>query len=196
MQTAAAHALTPLLYWGLKAVRPETIPASLAESFQDNTRNSVQLAAKLFQLMDLFAGEGIRVLPFKGPTLAVAAYGNLALRKFVDLDLLVRKEDTLRARGILLGNGYRTAGFELNRKWEEAYLRDYDEFGLLGPDGYPLVELHWAVTPRFFSVPLDIAEFWGRAAPSVWGIGRSSRRVRRTCCCCCACTARNTAGRA
>ena len=89
LDSAAAHAVTPLLYWGLKAVRPETIPASLAESFQHNTRNSVQLTAELFQVMDLFAREGIQVLPFKGPTLAIAAYGNLALRQFIDLELLV-----------------------------------------------------------------------------------------------------------
>lgn len=162
LNTAAAHALTPLLYWGLKAVRPETIPASLAESFQENTRNCVQRTADLFQLMDLFAAEGIDTLPFKGPTLAMAAYGNLVLRQFVDLDLLVHKKDALRARAVLLGKGYST-GLELNSKWEEAYLRNYDEFGLLGPCGSPLVELHWAVTPRFFSVPLDTAQFWDRA---------------------------------
>jgi len=164
LNMAEAHALTPLLYWALKAIRPEAIPAPLAESFQDNTLNSMQLTAELLRLMDLFAREGIRVLPFKGPTLAVTAYGNLALRQFVDLDLLVRKEDALRARGVLLGNGYRT-GLQLDSKWEEAYLREFDEFGLHGPDGYPLVELHWAVAPRYFSVPLDITEFWGRAAP-------------------------------
>jgi len=164
LDRAAAHALTPLLYWGLKALRPEKVSTSLEQSFQDNTRHSVQLTAELFQLMDLLASEGIRALPFKGPTLAMAAYGNLALREFVDLDLLVRQEDALRAREVLLGNGYRS-GLELNTRWEEAYLRGYDEFGLLGPDGYPLVELHWAVTPRFFSVPLDIAQFWSRATP-------------------------------
>jgi hypothetical protein len=162
LRMAAAHALGPLLYWGLKAVRPEAIPDSLEQSFQENTRNSVHLTGELFRLMALFAREGIRVLPLKGPTLAVAAYGNLALRRFSDLDLLVRKEDALRAREILLRNGYRNT-LQLNAKWEAAYLRAYDEFGLRGPEGYPLVELHWAVTPRFFSVPLDIVPFWGRA---------------------------------
>src|SRR5260370_38643204 len=96
------------MFGAKKRARGKTLPASLAESFQDNTRNSVQLTAELFRLLDLFAREGIQVLPFKGPTLAMAAYGNLALRQFTDLDLLIRKEDVLRARGILLENGYRT----------------------------------------------------------------------------------------
>src|SRR5262249_25038100 len=38
-----------------------------------------------------------------------------------------------------------------------------DEFALRGEDGYPLVELHWALLPRYFSVSLDIAPFWKRA---------------------------------
>ena len=75
--------------------------------------------------------------------MAIAAYGNLALRQFTDLDLLVRQEDALRAREILLGNGYRT-DLQLNTRWEEAYLHGYDEFVLYSPHGYPLVELHWA----------------------------------------------------
>ena len=162
LRMAEAHALTPLLYWGLKPIRPEAIPTSLAQSFQENTRNSLYLAAELFQLVELFAREGIRVLPLKGPTLAAAAYGNIVLRQFVDLDLLVRKEDALQARSVLLKNGY-TSILQLNAKWEAAYLHAYDELGLRGPDGHPLVELHWAVTPRYFSVPLDIGQFWERA---------------------------------
>jgi hypothetical protein len=176
LRMATAHALAPLLYWELKAIRPETIPAALAQSFQDNTRNSMHLTGELCQLIELFSRQGIRVLPFKGPTLAVAAYGNLALRQFQDLDLLVRKEDALRARQILLGNGYR-AELQLNAKWEQAYLRTYDEFGLLGLDGRPLVELHWGVTPRYFSVPLDIAPFWDRTASVALG----SREIPALC---------------
>lgn len=164
LHAAAAHALTPLLYWGVKAVRPDLIPEELAARFRENTRNSVQLTSELFRVLDLLAGAGIRVLPFKGPTLASAAYGNLALREFSDLDLLVRREEALRARDVLAANGYRDI-LQLNAKWDQAYMRDYDEFALKGPDGGPLVELHWAITPRFFSAPVDIARFWERATP-------------------------------
>lgn len=162
LQLAEDHALSPLLYWGLKSIRPEVVPDALARSFQNNTRNSIHLTGELLRLLDLFARAGIVVLPFKGPSLAVAAHGNLALRAFGDLDLLVHKEDAVRTREVLLKDGY-CSDFQLNVKWEEAYLRAYDEFALRGPGGHPLVEVHWAVTPRHFSVPLDIASFWKRA---------------------------------
>ncbi len=171
---AEAHALTPLLYWRLKSHRPEAIPAQLAERFGSNTRNSVLLTGALLELLDLFEGEGIRALPYKGPTLAMAAYGNLALRKFLDLDLLIHREDALRARRLLMENGYYSE-LELRPRREKAYLKAYDEFGLIGPDGRPLVELHWAVTPYYFSVSLDIDQFWRRA-----GLVNLGRRVTPT----------------
>jgi hypothetical protein len=162
LRSAAEHSVLPLLYWGVKAVRPEIIPAALEQNFQQNTQNSMHLTSELFQLMALFTREGIAVLPFKGPTLAMAAYRNLALRRFSDLDLLVRQEDAMRARAILLQKGYSNT-LQVHPKWEAAYMRAYDEFGLRGPKGSALVELHWAVTPRFFAVPLDIRPFWSRA---------------------------------
>jgi len=162
LRLAAEHSVSPLLYWGLKANRPESIPDSLARTFQENTGNSMALTGELLRLLELFAGKGISVLPFKGPTLAMSAYGNLALRQFADLDFLVRKEDALRAQEALLASGYQT-GLRLSNRREKAYLRAYDEFALTGPNGRPLVELHWVVTRRYFSVPLDIEPFWERA---------------------------------
>lgn len=174
LMAATAHALLPLLYWGVKGARPEAVPASLEQSFRQNTQNNVRLTSELFQVMALFGSEGIDVLPFKGPTLAVAAFGNLALRRYSDLDLLVRPEEAVRARRVLEANGYKAVPpvSQLNPKWESAYLRAYDEFGMRGPEGHPLVELHWGVTPYYFCVPLDIEPYWERATTvSVGGRG-------------------------
>jgi hypothetical protein len=163
LRFAAEHSVSPLLYWGLKANRPDSIPAALARAFQDNTGNSMALTGELLRLLELFAGKGVSVLPYKGPTLAMSAYGNLALRQFGDLDFLVRKEDALRAQEALLASGFQS-GLRLSSRRRKAYLRAYDEFALTGPNGRFLVELHWAVTRRYFSVPLDIQPFWERAA--------------------------------
>lgn len=162
LRLAATHAITPLLYWRLKAVSPHRIPPPLEVTFQKNVRNSLRLTGELLQLQQLFQREGVPLLPFKGPTLAMAAYGNLALRQFVDLDLLVPKSHALRARDLLLARGYATH-LQLSSKREQAYLRVYDEFMLSSEDGQTLVELHWAITPYKFSVPLEISSFWARA---------------------------------
>jgi Uncharacterised nucleotidyltransferase len=162
LRLAAAHAITPLLYWRLKAVGPHRIPASMEASFHENVRNSLRLTGELLQLKQLFQREGVPILPFKGPTLAIAAYGNLALRQFVDLDLLVPKLDAVHARNLLLERGYLTS-LQLRPRREKAYLRVYDEFVLSSEDGRSLVELHWAIAPRYFSIPLETSHFWDRA---------------------------------
>jgi hypothetical protein len=44
-------------------------------------------------------------VPFKGPALAVQAYGDLSLRQYDDLDLLIHEADVPRAYQLLIANG-------------------------------------------------------------------------------------------
>ena len=162
LERAGRHAMVPLLYWELKRCRPGAISPALEDRFQENVRNCVFMARELIKLLDLLEQNGIAALPFKGPTLAIAAYGNLALRQFVDLDVLVRREDALKARSVLTNSGFRDY-VRLAAHREESYLRVYDEFGLRAPGGEPLVEIHWAITSRYFSVPLNVGPFWNRS---------------------------------
>jgi hypothetical protein len=157
---ADSHGLLPLLYWELKSAT-DTLPAALADKFQQNTQNSLFLTSELFRILDLFHSERIPAIPFKGPTLAASAYHNLALRSFNDLDMLIHTEDLWRARDLLLAAGY-TTRLRLKPGRENAYTRSYDELVLYGPDEYPLIELHWAFVPPHFSVPLEISDVWKR----------------------------------
>ncbi len=157
---ADSHGLLPLFYWELKSAT-DVVPVSMAQKFQHNTRNCLFLTSELFRILDLFEREGIAAIPFKGPTLAVSAYNNLALRSFDDLDILIRPEDVWRARDLLLAAGY-TTKLRLTADRENAYTHSYDELMLYGPGEYPLIELHWAFVPPHFSVPLDLSGFWER----------------------------------
>jgi hypothetical protein len=49
----------------------------------------------------------IPAIAYKGPTLAVSAYGNLSLRQFGDLDILVQDRAYERARQLLIKQGFR-----------------------------------------------------------------------------------------
>jgi hypothetical protein len=158
---AESHGLLPLLYWELKSARPDIVPPSMADKFQQNLRNSIFLTGELFRILNLFDREGIAAIPFKGPTLAVSAFHNLALRSFSDLDILIRPEDVWRARDVLFRDGY-TGKERLKPRLENAYLHSYDEFVLYGPGKYPLIELHWALVPPHFSVPFKTATLWER----------------------------------
>jgi hypothetical protein len=149
---AHAHRLAPLLHWELK---------SLDTAFRDNLKNSLLLTRELVTVIDALAREGIPALPFKGPTLAIAAYNNIALRSFGDLDILVRREDVWRVRDLLQTAGYQPK-VQLSRDREPAYLNAYDELVMYGLAGSPLLEIHWAFVPPHFSFDLKFSDCWTR----------------------------------
>jgi len=64
------------------------------------------MADELAAIAGLLDGHGVECVPYKGPTLALRAYGDLAMREFGDLDLLVRARDVLKAKSVLMGRGY------------------------------------------------------------------------------------------
>ncbi len=104
------HAVTPLLYWNLKTVCPEKVPAErlqvLQEFFHFNSQRNMIFVQELIRLMQLFANCNIPVIPYKGVMLAASAYGNLALRQMTDLDLLVQEKNLSRTMDLLRDQGY------------------------------------------------------------------------------------------
>jgi len=115
-------------------------------------------------LLKLFEAHGIQAVPYKGPALGAAAYGNLSLRQFRDLDILVRKRDVLSAKDLLIAHGYRPS-VHVTQAQEAAYLRSQYEYEFLREDGKVVVELHWGVTPRYFSFSPDFDRLWERVTP-------------------------------
>ena len=59
---------------------------------QANRLRDLELTGELARLLDRFRRDGIAAVPYKGPVLAAQAYGDVALREFVDLDILVHPD--------------------------------------------------------------------------------------------------------
>jgi hypothetical protein len=125
---------------------------------------SVFLTAKLFNLVDLFQANGISAIPYKGPTLSVLAYGDFCLRHFNDLDLIVRKKDVLKAKELLLSNGY-TPEYALSPDQEIAYLEHECEYNFFDDQRKILVELHWDIVQKYFSCHFDVNKLWDDLKP-------------------------------
>lgn len=165
LHQAAVHGLMPLLHWHLNRTSPEAVPPAiryqLLDQFRANTQHNLLLTGELLRLLKLFEGHGICAIPYKGPTLAWMAYGNLALRQFGDLDLLLHRADIVRARELLGARGYRPA-FAMAPDVERAYLESLRELPLVQEQTGYIVELHSHVTPRAFALQLDPEELWQR----------------------------------
>lgn len=113
MKLATNHHVLPLVYRALKSmadgmagIPPEWF-AQLRSRHMSIAAYDIRAMALLYRLQRLMESQGIQLVPIKGPALALLAYGDVALRQFEDLDLLVRQEDVLRAVELLERDGYR-----------------------------------------------------------------------------------------
>lgn len=160
---ARRHSIVPLLYLQLERHASDLVPREmlrkLKQNYLENSARNTVLTAELCRLLNLFADSGIEAIPYKGPVLALFAYENLALRRFVDLDVIVRKSDVLKAREILLSEGY-TPAKSLSLTQQELLLRTQHNMQFSRDDRRLIVELHWEVAPHLFASSISPDKLW------------------------------------
>jgi hypothetical protein len=161
---AGRASVSALVYWNLQRLAETTVP-NLAMSkwksrFEANTLHNLGLTGGLLQIVRRLQTEGIRAIPFKGPTLAALAYGNLALREFGDVDLLVEGSEFDRAEEVLRSLGFRT-GLKLSENCRKAYRRSLGQEPFVN-ERSQMVELHDRLTPARFRFDLSPETFQGR----------------------------------
>jgi hypothetical protein len=166
--TARRHGVMPLLYWNLKEVHFETVPEGVVKEicneYRINLIRNLFLTAKLFNLLDLFQRNSISAIPYKGPTLSVLAYGDISLRQFNDLDFIIHRDDVLKAKQVLLSEGYRPE-YALPPDQEGTYLQHECEYNFFDDHGKILVELHWDIVQKYFSCHFDVNKLWDDLKP-------------------------------
>jgi len=160
---ARRHAVVPLVYVQLERHAPALVPPHVLARFKkhyvENSARNTILTAELCRLISLFNDAGIEAIPYKGPVLALFAYGNIALRRFVDLDVIVRKSDVLKAREILLNEGYKPAK-SLSLSQQEHLLRTQHNMQFSRDQHQLIVELHWEVAPHLFASTVNGERLW------------------------------------
>jgi hypothetical protein len=141
---------------------PGDFRAKLRDEFRKNATRNTLLAGELARLARLFEAEGVPLLAYKGPALAQQAFGDITLRRFVDLDVIVRRRDARRAGELLRSLGYaKPEG--LNRSHEEFLLRRQHNLAYTRDGGLMIVELHWEVAPSHFAAVPVGEGVWERA---------------------------------
>ncbi len=159
------HGTQPLLYQALSRLE-NTVPPpemhSLRQSCQANLRKALLLSRELIRIIEHLAALGIEVMPYKGPALAELLYTDIALRQSGDIDLLIHPRDLPSIRDAARELGY--APHQHLSAWEErAYLKSGYEYAFDGPAGPNLLELQWAIQPRFYAVDFDMNGLFQRA---------------------------------
>ncbi len=142
---------------------PEEVLVSLRQSYEINVRKSLALARELFRILDCASSLGVELIPYKGIVLSESYYGDMALRQAGDLDVFVRKGDAKRMKEAVRDLGY-TPRVTIPHNAEDVYLGYGYEYTFDSPAGKNLLELQWALEPRFYAVDFDMEGLFDRVA--------------------------------
>jgi hypothetical protein len=159
---AAEHGMLPLLAKRLQDADDAIVPPEVRQKLRDGQRAQIiftlSMTAELFRLLDRFAASGIGVLLTKGPVLSMRCYGDLGLRQYCDLDLIVRGRDIQRSTEEMIALGYEP-------KVPLAAIQAQKlpgEYVFARRDTKLLVEFHTEHTFRYHPRPLSVDRLFER----------------------------------
>jgi hypothetical protein len=166
LRIANDHKVSPLLCRRLETHGADRVPPAILSRLRqrclENSRRNFFMAGELLRILALLQAHGIKSIPYKGPALAMMAYGDLAAREFGDLDIMIRESDHLQARDLLAAHGYQLHLTKAQQRLK--YLHHYHyEFTCESNGGS--VEIHWRFTERFWPFRFEPLRLWERLQP-------------------------------
>jgi hypothetical protein len=166
MQLAQQHYVRPLLRQSLKLACWDAVPQNIKLELEQFNRLNVQknlmFFGELLRLVGLFHQNCIPIATFKGPVLAMSMYGDIALREFSDLDILIHEADLSKAESILAACGYQ-ADFP-DKAYRSAFLRYLGQYAFRHSKTGVSIDLHWRLASKGTAFPIRSAEIWPRLA--------------------------------
>lgn len=158
--TAEIHAVRPQLLSLLRKVNPSLVPSAvltnLDTAVKENLYQQLRLLGEFFAIVKMLEEVGVRVIPFKGFSLGINFYKDLAERESADVDLFIHAKDLANARQLMYDRSY-VAEAPLGDLTDDYILSDLCEFNF---DRYDdsirafHVEMHWR--PGMTALGMDI----------------------------------------
>lgn len=110
---ADEHGVAALVYSNLEKLDflgylPKENADHLHNALLVNLHRNTYNADGVHKVLRILSGEKLKIVLLKGMALELSVYGNAGLRQMTDVDVLMTKEDCLKARKILMDNGFRS----------------------------------------------------------------------------------------
>jgi hypothetical protein len=108
---SSKHGVTALVYNNLEKLDfiqyvPHEVAESLKSALMMNIARNVGFSEAMAGVLQLLNRERIKTVLLKGLALELSVYGNKGLRQMTDVDILVKREDCIRAGRILMEHGF------------------------------------------------------------------------------------------
>ena len=161
---AISHGILPLVYKSIKEFNAnapsgnalgvhEILPAFKQQYLNIASRNML-MSAELIRIMKLLDENNIEALAFKGPALSQMAYGDITLRQYVDLDILVDEKHTFKAGELISSSNY-IPDSDINFLKNEKLLEVSSDLGFSNERNNIYIELHWKLFRKKFSKTMN-----------------------------------------
>jgi len=154
--TISRHGLISLVYHTLRDLStdiniPPTLLSKLQAKYKLIAQKNMLLSAELIKILNLLNKHNIKAIPFKGPTLAQLAYGDITLRVFGDLDILVEQNQIYDAGVILTKYNY-ICDVDINFLQNIKLLNISSDLGFRHQTNKTYIELHWKLFRKKLSI--------------------------------------------
>jgi len=108
---ANAHGVVALVWHNLEKQQllsgiPGDVAAFLRGALMKSLSRNAFNTESMGEVLRLFRDKNIKTVLLKGLALELTVYGNAGLRQMSDVDVLIKKEQCLISRNILISNGY------------------------------------------------------------------------------------------
>jgi len=117
------------------------------------------MLAELINIVKLLEENNVETISFKGPLLSQMIYGDITLRQYVDLDILIKKENLELASNILLKNNYKEL-FQFPEYQKENLKTIGHDITLINKSNGINVELHWTLSSSEFFIDLEKLNYY------------------------------------
>lgn len=146
---ASLHGVFPLLYTGHSSLKREEESMRLRM-----LKGNMLLSGQLVRIVQAFESTHIRYLALKGPVLSQLLYGNVLVRQYSDIDLLVPETELVKAANLLVTLGF-IPRLPLSLLHRRAFIALDNDFTFHHGTNGAVVELHWRLFPKRHTMPLE-----------------------------------------
>ncbi len=165
LAVADRHRLSAIVYEVLAETAEDLISpgqlGALRTAAARSTASGMALLRELLCLHRAFEAARIPAIPYKGPLLAIIAYGSVIRREFSDLDFVVPQRYIPQTVTVLASAGYRPQ-FDLQEAHAGQGGSAPGQYAFLSDAQKILVEFHTERTLRYFPTPIDLGELSSR----------------------------------
>ena len=170
---ASQHGILPLVYKTLQNLQTrlketqkcDALLHELKPHYMTIAQRNMLMTSELLSIMRLLQDHQIDAMAFKGPTLSQMAYGDITLRQFGDLDILIRKKDRLRMMDLLLKENY-IPEIDLQEKTKETFFDAVNVIAFFKPSTGVRIEVHWELLSRNYAIEWEESKLWGKQESS------------------------------